>query len=219
MTPDELVKHHPRLFHMAEGGAWASIKRIGLRTTAQLVDECETEPAIRALLLESRRAESTELTHPVVGAITIRDQKPLALHNLRLTDVDLPGFLNLLNTRVFLWTSERRLQGLLGAKAYRDREHDILVLDTASIVADYEDQIRLTTMNTGASIFPNAPKRGTDSFYTIDEFPFDERRKSRRAADAVVEVCVIDGIHDVAKHVTSVERRRGPKLAGVVFER
>ena len=219
MTPDELIEHYPVLHHMAEHGSWPRIQTLGLRTTAQLVDACSPDPATRAAILCKRRAQSVQLTHPVVGVITVRDQKPLGLHNLKLTDVTIQGFLELLNSRVFMWPSPQRLDGLLGARSYRNSVHDVLVLDTESLVESYSAEVRLTTMNTGATIFPSAPPRGSDSFLTIAEFPFAERRRRRKLEDAVVELCVIDGVDDVENHVIRVERRKGADVVEVLYER
>jgi hypothetical protein len=219
MTPDELIEHYPVLHHMAEHGSWPRIQKLGLRTTAQLVNACAPDPATRAGILNQRRPQSVELTHPVVGAITVRDQKPLGLHNLKLTDVTIEGFLELLNSRVFMWTSPQRLAGLLGARPYRNSVHDVLVFDTSSIVETYADKIRLTSMNTGATIFPSAPPRGSDSFVTIADFPFAQRRRGRKLENTVVELCVIDGVDDVESHVIRVERRKGAEVVGMVYER
>lgn len=219
MTPDELIAHYPVLHHMAERNSWPRIQQIGLRTTAQLVDACNPDAAVRAAVLNQRRSQSYELAHPVVGTVTVRDQKPLLLHNLALTDVTIEGFLELLNNRVFMWTSAERLGRLLGAKPYRNSIHDLLILDTATIVDTYADNIRLTSMNTGATIFPNAPSRGSESFMTIKDFPFAQRRRGRRLEDAVVELCVLDGIDKVEDHVIRVERRMGASVIETIYER
>lgn len=219
MTPDELITHYPVLHHMAEHGSWPRIQRLGLRTTAQLVNACAPDPPTRAAILNQRRSQSVELAHPVVGPITIRDQKPLGLHNLKLTDVTVEGFLALLNSRVFMWTSPERLARLLGANSYRNSVHDVLVLDTESIIESYADNIRLTGMNTGATIFPSAPARGSDSFMTIADFPFAQRRRGRKLEDTVVELCVIGGVDEVDSHVIRVERRKGADVIGMVYER
>jgi len=166
-----------------------------------------------------RRQQSVELTHPVVGTVTVRDQKPLGLHNLKLTDGTVEGFLELLNTRVFMWTSPERLERLLGAKPYRNSIHDVLDLDTESIVESYAGNIRLTGMNTGATIFPSAPPRGAESFMTISDFPFAQRRRARKLADTVVELCVIDGVDNIEDHVVRVERRKGADVMETVYER
>lgn len=210
MTPDELIHHYPVLHHMAEYDSWSRIQRLGLRTTEQLVDDCNPDHETRDTILRRPRAHSFELEHPVVGTITIRDQKPLFLHNLELTDVTLEGFLELLNSRIFMWTHPQRLERLLGAKAYRDTRHDVLVLDAASIVETYYDDIRLTGMNTGATIFPNSPPRGAESFMTIADFPFAARRKP--LVDNVVELCVIGGVDQVEDHLLRVEQRQGASI-------
>jgi hypothetical protein len=219
MTPEELIHNYPVLHHMAEYESWPRIQQIGLRTTQQLVDACRPDAATREAILGQRRPESVNLEHPVVGTVTIRDQKPLKLHNLEpaLTDVTVEQFLDLLNSRVFMWTSPERLDRLLGAAAYRRHRHDVLVLDTASIVDSYFDRIRLTGMNTGATIFPNALARGAESFMTIADFPFRERRK--RLMDNVVELCVIGGVDDVHEHVLQVQRRQGAEVIELVYER
>ncbi|WP_051548991.1 DUF7002 family protein [Nocardioides sp. URHA0032] len=222
MTPDELIHHYPVLHHMAEYNSWPRIQQIGLRTTEQIVDACQPDPATREAILGQRRTRSFDLEHAVVGTVTIRDQKPLFLHNLapKLTDVTVEQFLDLLNSRVFMWTHPDRLDRLdrlLGANAYRRQRHDVLVLETASIVQTYYDRIRLTGMNTGATIFPSSPPRGVESFMRISDFPFAERRK--RLVDNVVELCVIGGVDHIEDHVLQVQRRQGADVIETIYER
>ena len=220
MTPDELIANYPVLHHMAERDAWPRIQTIGLRTTTQLVEACHLDRRTRDAILTQRRPQSIDLDHPEIGTITVRDQKPLGLHNLKLTDVTIEGFLELLNTRVFMWTSPERLSRLLGARPYRNSVHDVLVLDTQSIVETYARNIRLTAMNTGATIFPSAPPRGAESFMTIEEFPFEHRRRlGKKPQDNVVELCVIGGVYNVADHLLRVERRKGPEVLDTLYER
>jgi hypothetical protein len=221
MNLADLIDLYPHLHHMAEGGSWASIHRLGLRTTRQLVDECDPDPAIRQQILGQQRKSSHKLTHPVVGTVTIRDQGPLGLHNLRpaLTDMTVEQWLDALNDRVFLWAHPERLTRLLKARLYRNSIHDVLVVDTARLVAAHRGRIRLAGMNTGATIFPSAPKRGRDTFQKIESFPFDERRRARKSlVDNVVEVCVLDGLHDVADFVIRVERRKGATVVETLYE-
>jgi len=108
------------------------------------------------------------------------------------------------------WAHPERLTKLLGARVYRDSIHDVLVVDTARFVDAHQDRIRLAGMNTGATVFPSAPKRGSDIFQRIESFPFDERRRAPKAlVDNIVEVCLLDGLHDVTDSVIRVERRKG----------
>jgi hypothetical protein len=221
MNPLDLVRHYPTLHHMAEGGSWTGIQQVGLRTTKQLVDECDPDPATRHEILGQQRKTSYALNHPIVGAVTIRDQRPLGLHNLKpaLTDMTVEQWLNALNDRIFLWAHPQRLTRLLQARLYRDSIHDVLVVDTARLVETHHDRIRLAGMNTGATIFPSAPKRGSDTFQTIHSFPFDERRRTGKAlVDNVVEVCVLDGLHDAKNFVVRVERRKGAAVVDTLYE-
>jgi len=218
---EELVDRYPRLHHMAEAGSWPAIQRLGLMTTEQIVDACAPDQETREAILRRRRAKSYTLDHPVWGPVTVRDQGPLLEHNLRpaLIDMTVREWLDVLNTRVFFWLHPRRLDTLLAAKRYRDSIHDVLVLDTAGLLARYTDGIRIAGINTGATIFPNAVKRGSDTFMKVDDFPFDKRRQSKALHDNAVELAVTGGVPDVADFVLRVEKRRGAETVGVLYER
>src|SRR5262245_5676929 len=117
MDTNDLFEWYPRLYHMTEDGAWSSIRRRGLLSTASLIDLFEIPEPKRTRLLEERRPESVELTHPVHGRVVLRDQKPLwpsKLQNL-LTDMTVPQWIRLLNGHVFFWLHPDRLTGLLNA--------------------------------------------------------------------------------------------------------
>ncbi len=221
MDLDDLIINYPRLFHMAEADSWESIQNIGLKTTIQLVDECGVDPDTSDRILRERRPRGFRLQHPVVGDVVIRDQGPLKLHNLEpsLIDVTVEEWLHVLNSRVFFWLDERRLNRLLQARLYRDMPHDVLVIDTEKLVEAHLANIRLSPMNTGATIFPSAPARGTETFTAINAFPFQERRKGRALQDVVVELSVIDGVPDVAEYVVQVQRRVGSEVRDVIYRR
>jgi hypothetical protein len=217
VTPDELVHNYPVLHHMAEPGSWEAILQIGLRTTQQLVEDCGLAPDAAAAILERRRTAPAQLQHPAVGLVTLRDQGPLLEHNL--VGVTLQEWLTLLNDRVFFWLHPARLDGLLAAKRYRDQAHDVLVVRTCDLIERHGDRVRITGMNTGATIFPSSPSRGPDSFMRIEEFPFAQRRRERALKDNAVELAVIDGVPDIADLVCRVERRQGARVLEVMFER
>ena len=207
---------------MAEGGAWPSIQQIGLRTTRQLVEESDAGQDARQEILGQRRRDSVRLSHDRVGPVVVRDQRPLQVHNLEsaLTDMSVPQWLDVLNDRVFFWAHPARLERLLSARPYRGLTHDVLVLDTAALLERHLDRVRLTGMNTGATIFPNPVRRGSDTFQTVEAFPFSARRAAgRRLVDNVVEVCVLDGVDDVLDLVNRVERVRGGEVLETLFIR
>lgn len=208
MTNDELIEKYPQLFHMAWAGSWAIIAEHGLWTTEQIVNT--SEGAFDDVALRERRARSVVADHPVLGAVTIRDQAPLRLQFLQdcLTDMSVAEWLRTLNNRVFFWLHPDKLQTLLGARLYRNREHDVLTVDTASLVKSYESNIRLSPINSGATLWPSAAKRGSSTFSPIADYSFGERAR-RGIVNAVTELAVIDGVPDIRDHIVRVERRRG----------
>lgn len=219
MTVDQLVKTYPRLFHMAEAGAWRSIQKHGLLPTAHIVETSDLPASERTKLLRHRRPTSTTIDHPLYGAIVVRDQAPLREDNLAksLTDMTIPEWLQTLNDRVFFWLHPDRLHGLLGARLYRKRQHDVLTIDTRSLVEAHLERVRLSPINSGATIFPTGVARGSTTFLPIDQFPFDERRKGRSIATVVTELAVIGGVPDVANYVTRVDTYIGDKATETMY--
>jgi len=221
VTPQQLIDNYPVLHHMAQAGSWSAIAEIGLRTTEQLVYDSVDSADLRNEILLDQRREAYLLNHPTVGHITVRDQQPLKLHNLlpKLSGISFEEFLKSLNDRVFLWARPERLDRLLGARLYREHEHDVLVVDTAALLHVAGDRVRLAGMNTGAAIFPNTPVRTPNTFTTVAGFPFDERAAAGKGlVDNVVEVCVLDGVDDVVPAVIRVERRRGANVLRTLYE-
>lgn len=212
MHRDELVELYPNLFHMASAGSWPTIQAHGLWTTEQIVRT--SEGVFDETVLSERRPRSVAGTHPTLGPLTIRDQAPLRPQFLDacLTDMTAAQWLETLNNRVFFWLHPDKLAKLLGARLYRSSEQDVLVIDTASLLDAHESRVRLSPVNSGATLYPNATARGSDTFTTIANYPYAERRSTRTVRDAVTELAVIDGVHDIGEHVIRVERRRGHEV-------
>ena len=95
---------------------------------------------------------------------------------------------------------------------YRTFEQDVLVIDTKSLLGAYESNVRLSPINSGATLYPNAPARGSNTFTTIQNYPYTDRRRTRTVVEAVTELAVIDGVHDIRDHAIHVERRRGREI-------
>ena len=90
---------------------------------------------MRERLEARRRAESTTVEHPRWGQAAVRDQKPL---NEKLLAKCLRGmspseWYRILNGKVFFWTNRERMERFLCAGAYKNRFHEMLVIDTASL--------------------------------------------------------------------------------------
>jgi hypothetical protein len=196
-----LAECYPVLYHMAEDGSWPSIREHGLLSTSALLDLFEVRGEKRREIESSHRREMTEILHPEHGSARIRDNKPMQERSLEkcLHGMSLPEWYENLNRRVFFWVSPERLEKLLGAKAYRDREHLLLEVDTASLVAAHRQSISLSPINSGAT-FPVGPApRGPETFRRIPEHPDDK---------PVVEVAVDYAVPDAVEHVLRVTRRR-----------
>ncbi|MDQ3274093.1 MAG: hypothetical protein M3Q39_03435 [Actinomycetota bacterium] len=220
MTDEELIKQYPLLYHMAWEGTWPFIRDEGLLTTRQLVDICNPPPGVRDTVLARRRPSTVVLTHATHGCVMIRDQAPLREQFLvrSLTDMSVAGWLNVLNSRVFFWLHPDKLSVLLAARLYKKHAHDVIVVDTASLMSAHADRVRLSAVNSGATLYPNAPPRGSGTFLRVQDYPWPERRR-RGAVKAITELAVIDGVPDVANHVVRVERRWQGTVLETLFER
>jgi hypothetical protein len=216
---DLLIELHPRLYHMAEGGSWPSIVRHGLLSTSALLETFEVVDD-RAAIESARRGSKTTISHPVHGEAVIRDQKPMIESRLErcLTDGMVPReWYELLNSFVFFWLTEERLFKLLGARPYRNLEHDVLILDTAHVIEDYADRIYLAPYNTGSTAY-EPPRRGRETFRPIEDYPYDEwRANGRGRREAVVEFVVSGGVTNIRDYLIQVERRRGVQLLEVIW--
>ncbi|MGJ4933848.1 DUF7002 family protein [Bradyrhizobium sp. HKCCYLRH3083] len=210
MKEEDLLRNYPRLYHMAEDASWESIVEHGLLSTTELLDLYEFEGEERRKLESERRPESVKISREGLPAAVVRDQKPMTRSALEkcLKDGTTPEeWFEALNARVFFWLSRDRLQGLLGARAYRDKPQTVITLNTASLVGVHRDIIALSPINSGATIYNPVP-RGRSTFMPIADFPFDDRRKIKKKAlkDAVVELTVLGGVPDIERHALAVHR-------------
>jgi hypothetical protein len=205
----ELIERYPRLFHLAEAGSAPAISEHGLLPAKEIVSTSALGPDEQAAILGRPRPRALTIEHPVLGRATLRDQTPLRAHILDkvLTDMTARQWLSALNERVFFWLHFQRLDQLLNARRNRGRPHDILVIDTASMVSAHHRRIRLSAINSGSTLYPNAPERGTRTFQTIGDYPFAERIRCRAPQAAVVELAVSGGIRDISSHVIDMYRR------------
>lgn len=205
ITAAELCQRYPVLYHMASHGAWPSIAEHGLLSTAKLVDLFEVPEPRRTELLTTQRRECVKITHPLHGTAVLRDQKPLSAKNLSrcLIDCEPADWFEVLNERVFFWLDFDRLMTLLSASEYRERQHTVLHIDTASLVSHCHERIYLAHMNTGNTL-PMPHPRGRATFRDMQDYDY-QRRRNLPDYSAVVELTVIDGVSKIETHVIKVE--------------
>ena len=77
MTPKDVARKYPCLYHMAELSSWPSIQRYGLRSTSALLDLYGTTGLTRVQIESQWRPRSVRLTHPTYGTAAVRDQLPM----------------------------------------------------------------------------------------------------------------------------------------------
>jgi len=205
MDDKELIEHFPRLFHVTEAGAWPSIRRYGLLSTSALLDLFGVAEPLRSQIEGQPRPRDVVLEDPHLGRVVIRDNRPLRPHILRrCLKGAVSDWCRLLNARVFFWANERRLRNHLRARGHRGQLREILVVDTRLLLARHRSSTSLCAFNSGSALYPNAPRRGADSFLPLDAHPFDRYRIRHGASDAVAEICIDRALIDIEAVVSSV---------------
>jgi len=215
---EELIVDCPTLYHMAERGSWASIKERGLLSTSALLNLYAINGAQRVAIEKQHRPCNVELWKNGMPRVVIRDQIPMSDPGLarclpkRLSPTD---WYALLNAKVFFWLTEDRLHRLTGAKAYRDREHDVLEVDTRSLIGAHQKNIWFCPINSGCTK-PIPHRRDETTFSRIADYPYENWRKKRPRGERVVELAVDHSVLDIREHVWRVLVKQGDVVIGTI---
>jgi hypothetical protein len=215
------LKAHPILYHMAESGSWPSIQTHGLLSTTALLDLYGYEGAERVAIEAERRSNNVRIDHSIYGTAIVRDQKPMndaALNRCLQDGLQPPDWYRLLNQRVFFWVTEERLIRLLSARPYAGISHDVLLVDTRTVVERYHDSITLAPINTGSTVYKPQP-RGLDTFKSIRDYPYAQWLSKRRGREPVVELAVMGGISDIIEFTHRVDQRQGTTVIRTIWSR
>jgi hypothetical protein len=220
MDAETLIDNYPRLYHMAAAGSWPAIKQHGLLTTEEIVSTSALSDQDKQRLLEERRPQTEAIAHPTIGLVSVRDQKPLTLAHLQnsLTDLTVTEWLRVLNGRVFFWLHPNKLERLLSARAYRSAEQVVLTVATKELLSAHLADVRLSAMNSGATLWPSTPARGSNTFQAVEEYDWATHRK-KGLERAIVELAVVGGVPDIARFVERVERRKQGDVVEVLWSR
>jgi hypothetical protein len=213
ISPEEFVAIHPRLFHMAEADTWPGIQRHGLLSTTALLDLFEINDNRRYEIEETNRRASVTINHHNHGTAVIRDQLPMTDSALQkcLLGMSPREWYRLLNSKVFFWASSDRLTRLFEARAYRNRRHCILVLDSARFLEKYNDRVELSPINSGSTLY-RPVTRGRDTFLPLEQYPYAEWKKKRTASTAIVEVTVDYRAEEIDDCVLEVTHMVGDQI-------
>jgi hypothetical protein len=166
MDLNKLIELYPRVYHMAERGAWDSIRTHGLMSATAVLDHLAIEGGDRARFESEHRNQKMDVRAGNPSNIVLRDQKPMPEGRLIqvLTDGTTPRqWYELINHKVFFWAEEQRLHRLLGARDYRKLEHDVLTLDSATFIPAYAEAIWLCHMNSGNTW----PMLAVENYYVV----------------------------------------------------
>ncbi len=110
-----------------------------------------------------------------------------------------------LNSRVFLWANRGRVDGLLNAKSYRGRSHDVLTLDTKKLVSERGGDALLSHMNSG-NTFPYPHERDFDIFKSIEAYPVNTKGNPVKP---VAEFTLHYSVPNISDYVLDVETTKG----------
>jgi len=203
---------------MAERGSWPEIKKRGLLSTSALLDLYKVNGKKRQAIEMQHRGESVKLSSRGMAGAVVRDQKPMSDSGLIRC---LPNHLSpcdwyeLLNSKVFFWLNEVRLHKLTGAKAYRDLEHDVLEIDTQSLIETHLSYICFCPINSGCTK-PDPHKRDETVFSRIVDYDYAHWRKRRGKQERVVELAVDHSVSDIRDHVKRVVVKKGDAVLSVI---
>lgn len=206
MTPEELAARHPLLYHVTEPGAWKSIKKNGLLSTSRLLDLYEVGGLKRETIETKRRPTAVVLDHPRHGQVILNDNVPLSEHALTkcLDDQLTPSeWLRVLNVRVFFWSSKESLDRLLNARLNRQRQREVVVVDTLSLAKAHAPRMELCPINSGATLRKPA-RRGLSTFTPLLSYHFNDWSKLRGRRDEIREVTIQDQVIDIGDHMVDV---------------
>ena len=215
MTPEEVARRYPVLYHMAELNSWPSVQRYGLRSTSALLDLFETTGPSRFQIESQWRPASVTLNHPTYGTAVIRDQLPMREDRLHdcLVDMTTRQWYELINGKTFFWPEGTPLGWMLNAAPYRAREHAVIVVPTEELLAHHASVVTLSAINSG-SVHPlratgAVQSRGPSTFQPIREF----------TARWIRELAVDYSVPNIADLAVRVDARRGERPSRVIWSR
>lgn len=215
---DELVSNCPTLYHMAERGSWSAIRDYGLLSTSALLDLYGINGPSRERIELRHRPSSVPIEREGLPGAVVRDQIPMSDAGLTRAlppQIKPCDWYALLNAKVFFWLSLERLHKLTGAKSYRGVEHDVIEVDTRSLITTHRERIWLCPMNSGCTK-PIPHPRDESAFLRIPDYPYSHWRDRRKRTERAVELAVDYSVPDIAEHVRRVVVKRGSDELGVI---
>jgi len=198
------VKLPDRIYHLAEASNWPSIQREGLLSASRLLSAAGLAGAGRDRLERAQRLVYTMVS----SRVHIRDQRPMPPSALAkcLCGMDPADWYAMVNARVFFWLDSDRLNRQRAA--CEPRPQVVMIVDTAALVARYEEKVAVTPINTGNARRKPA-RRGAATFVPMKEWARSGWASEARALGIPlrnrlrqpVELTVLDKVPDIMRFV------------------
>jgi len=209
MTPEELGRLHPKLFHVSAAGAAKSILEHGLFSTECILTRWNVPPEQMQILMSKRRSKPVSLDHPTHGRVTISDNAPLSETKLaKVLDDNLTvgEWLEMLNRRVFFFVSRNQLSKLVESRLNKRAAKDILIFDTSRLVRAYREFVEIVPINSGNTNH-NAARRGLATFAPLlqTDYAHWRRQRANKTPDVIKEISVRSSIRDISNFLIDVE--------------
>lgn len=197
MDYDAFLAKYQQLWHVTDGGAWPTLQRHGLLSTARLVELFGLPDA--DTVLSTKREEPIVLEDPEIGRAVLRDQSQLSEKKLEaaLTDgLTVADWLRKMNGLVPLYADRAARDKMLAT--YAGQDSLVVTLNARSLLDHYGVWFKVTAINTGSSYYGSG-SRGNSTFLSVQRY--DPKRPIR-------EVVIDAAIPDLMDHVSRVELHR-----------
>ena len=211
MTPFQLARMHPRLWHLTAADAVQGILDRGLLTAEDIVARWDVDPAERHAYLTRRRPEPVTLAHPDLGSVVINDNAPLNERKLAAVLDDAlttSEWLRMLNSRVFFFADKTSLCSPVNAALNVGRPKRILEIDTRSLADAYGPSMEIVPINSGNTNYA-AARRGLGTFAPLvpTDYARWQRQRGKKQPDTIKEVAVRCSIPDISRFVKAIHER------------
>ncbi|WP_044044243.1 DUF7002 family protein [Caballeronia insecticola] len=207
MSPQEIARKHPVLFHSTRPEALAGIRKHGLLTTRDLVHLFELSEESRNDVYGKIRRTDMTIEHPVHGRATISDNIPLsekALESCLDDGLTVGSWLDILSRRVFFWPDVKHLCSHLQATSRRGVNRAVMVVDTLGLVSAHFEQCEISAINSGSTIRRPA-RRGLQTFTKLAGTEYTTWQKMRGKKDTIKEVVIRASVVDISEHLVEVK--------------
>ncbi len=204
MKIEELLAGCQHLYHMAEDGSWPNIEKYGLLSTSALLTLYKKTGSEREKYESEWRPRRMPISCDGMEDACLRDQIPMPPGELKKClqgGIEPREWYELINKRIFFWTTPKSLEIFLAAKEYKNKPQTIIKVNTKLLLDRYADTITLTSINSGSTYYD--PKKYTKpQNRSLETFQKIEDYHARWITELVVE----NGVPDILGLTVSVER-------------